>query len=260
MEPVSPATNGTLASGMTGTAEFSAPTGASGNLSAPVSVDPSIPHSQDTDERLARADGHFNAGRQFYFQGDLSGARREFDAAVDALLSAPENAPDHVRIERRLDEICDLIYRFDVEKLGAGQTEDAAVTFDKAPIDEISHMTFPVDPNLAPKVKSELNQTASGIPLELSDPVLSYIHYFSTDRGRKILLEGFERSGRYKPMIERIFAEEGVPQELVYLAQAESGFLPRALSYKSAGGMWQFTPPAAVDYNLTRNADTGPEV
>lgn len=210
--------------------------------------------SDETDERLACADSHLNTGRQLYFQGDLEGARREFDAAVDALLTAPDNLPDHRRIERRLDEICDLIYRFDVEKLGAGQTEDAEVTFDKAPIDEISHMTFPVDPNLAPKVQDELNQTASGIPLELSDPVLSYIHYFSTDRGRRILQEGFERAGRYKPMIQRVFTQEGVPQELIYLAQAESGFLPRAISYKSAGGMWQFTPAAAVDYNLTRNA------
>jgi membrane-bound lytic murein transglycosylase D len=235
-----------------GTGGLTVPSISDGTTAA-IPVDSTTPHSPETDDRLARADSHFNAGRQLYFQGDLEGARREFDAAVDALLTAPDNVPDHRRIERRLDEICDLIYRFDVEKLGAGQTEAAAVTFDKAPIDEISHMTFPVDPSLAPKVKGELNQTASGIPLELSDPVLSYIHYFSTDRGRRILLEGFERAGKYKPMIERIFAQEGVPQELVYLAQAESGFLPRAISYKSAGGMWQFTPPAAVDYNLTRD-------
>ncbi|MBV8070132.1 MAG: transglycosylase SLT domain-containing protein [Acidobacteriaceae bacterium] len=224
-----------------------------GSITAPASLDGSSPHTPETDDRIARADSHFNAGRQLYFEGDLEGARREFDAAVDALLTAPDNLPDHTRIERRLDEICDMVYRFDVEKLGAGQTEDAVVSFDKAPIDEISHMTFPVDPSLAWKVKGELDQTASAIPLELSDPVLSYIHYFSSDRGRRILLEGFQRAGKYKAMIQRVFAEEGVPQELLYLAQAESGFLPRAISYKSAGGMWQFTPAAAVDYNLTRN-------
>ncbi len=38
------------------------------------------------------------------------------------LLNAPEALPDHARIERHLEQICDLIYRFDVEKLGAGQT------------------------------------------------------------------------------------------------------------------------------------------
>ena len=216
----------------------------------------SLPHSPETDARLKSADEHLSAGRQMYFEGDLAGARREFDAAVDTLLNAPENTPDHRRIERRLDEICDLIYRFDVEKLGAGQadqTEDAVV-FDKAPIDEISHMTFPVDEKLAPKLALELHETPSGIPLELSDPVLRYVNYFSTDQGRSTLLAGMRRAGRYKDLIQRIFAEEGVPQELIYLAQAESGFLPRAVSNKQAVGMWQFISGTGSLYSLSHSA------
>jgi len=44
-------------------------------------------------------------------------------------------------------------------------------------------------------------------------------------------------------MIQRVMAEEGVPQDLIYLAVAESGFNPRALNRHShAGGMWQFMP------------------
>jgi membrane-bound lytic murein transglycosylase D len=215
-------------------------------------VDNSAPHSAEGDDRLARADAHLNSGRQLYFEGKLAMARREFDTAVDILLNASDALPDHRRIERRLDEICDLVYRFDVEKLGSGQTEDEAVVFDKAPIDEISHMTFPADEKLAPRLKSELNQTTSGIPLELTDPVLGYVHYFSTDRGRKILLAGLRRAGRYKALVERVFAEEGVPQELIYLAQAESGFLPRAVSRKNAVGMWQFIAGTGAIYELTR--------
>jgi len=217
-------------------------------------TDLAVSHSPETDNRLKQADSHFNAGRQFYFAGNLVGARREFDLAVDALLNAPDSLPDHSRIERRLDEICDLIYRFDIEKLGAGNATEDAVVYDKAPIDEISPMTFPVDEKLAPQLRTELNQTSSGIPLELSDPVLSYVHYFSTDYGRKILLAGFRRSGRYKPLIQRIFAEENVPQELVYLAQAESGFLPRALSNKNAVGMWQFIAGTGSTYDLAHTA------
>lgn len=232
--------------------------GATASVPAAAEPDPvadATPHSPEADERVARAENHFNAGRQFYFQGNLEGARREFDAAVDALLNAPDSLPDHRRIERKLDELCDLIYRFDIEKLGAGRAEEEeVVAFDKAPIDEISHMTFPVDANLAPKLQSELNQTTSAIPLELSDPVLGYVHYFSSDRGRKILLAGLRRSGRYKPLIERIFAEEGLPQELIYLAQAESGFLPRAISYKKAVGMWQFIPGTGATYDLTHTS------
>ena len=211
--------------------------------------------SSEANKILQNAQAHLDNGRQFYFKGDTAGAKREFDSAVNVLLAAPDSLPDHQRIERRLDEMCDLIYRFDIEKLGAGQREEeAAVTYDKAPIDEVSHMTFPVDASLAPKLKAELDQTASAIPLELSEPVLSYVHFFSSERGRSILLSGFKRSGRYRPLIQRIFAEEGVPQELVYLAQAESGFLPRAVSSKAAVGMWQFISGTGSTYDLVRTS------
>ena len=213
--------------------------------------------SAQTDEWLRRADLHLSNGRTYCFEGDLVAARREFDAAIDALLAAPEALPDHRRVERRLEEVSDLIYRFDIDKLGAGEATDAIV-FDKAPIDEISHMTFevatPVDMHLAPQVTSELKQTQSGLTLELADPVLTYIHYFSTDRGRGVLLSGLRRAGRYKALIERILAEEHVPQELIYLAQAESGFLPRAVSNKQAVGMWQFIAGTGSLYDLVHSS------
>lgn len=217
--------------------------------------DSNTSHTAQTDEVLSRSQARFESGRAHYFQADFSAAKHDFDAAVDALLNAPDSLPDHRRIERRLEELCDLIYRFDIEKLGAGQGSEEEAVFDKAPIDEISHMTFPVDETLAARLKSELNQTSSGIPLELADPVLSYVHYFSSERGRKILLSGFRRSGRYKAMIERVFGEEGVPAELIYLAQAESGFLPRAVSYKNAVGMWQFISGTGSLYELTRTSE-----
>lgn len=211
--------------------------------------------SAETDELLRRADLHLSNGRTYYFQGDLTAARREFDAAVDVLLGASEALPDHRRVERRLEEVSDLIYRFDIDKLGAGDSTDAIV-FDQAPIDEISHMTFevttPVDARLGPQVTSELKQTQSGLTLELADPVLTYIRYFSTDRGRSVLLSGLRRAGRYKALIEKILADEHVPQELIYLAQAESGFLPRAVSNKQAVGMWQFIAGTGSLYDLVR--------
>ena len=45
-------------------------------------------------------------------------------------------------------------------------------------------------------------------------------------------------------MIQRILAEEGVPQDLIYQAVAESGFQPQVMNGRGsgAGGMWQFMP------------------
>ena len=54
-------------------------------------------------------------------------------------------------------------------------------------------------------------------------------------------------------MILRILKQEGVPQDLIYLAQAESGFHPLALSRAGARGMWQFMAGRASGYGLQRN-------
>ena len=57
-------------------------------------------------------------------------------------------------------------------------------------------------------------------------------------------------------MIQRILDEEGVPQELIHLAQAESGFIPRAVSSKAAGGMWQFLTWRGHQYGLMQTRYT----
>ena len=57
-------------------------------------------------------------------------------------------------------------------------------------------------------------------------------------------------------MIQRILDEEGVPQELIHLAQAESGFIPRAISRKAAGGMWQFLLWRGNEYGLRQTRYT----
>jgi membrane-bound lytic murein transglycosylase D len=61
------------------------------------------------------------------------------------------------------------------------------------------------------------------------------------------------RSGRYDDMIRRTLKEEGVPQDLIYLAQAESGFHPLALSRVGARGIWQFMGSRAKGYGLERD-------
>lgn len=209
----------------------------------------------EADSRIAKAREHLEAGKRSYQLGDLDAARREFDAALDVLLSAPESLPNRQRLESELDQIADTIYRYDLEGLGSSASQ-AEVVYDKSPLDSILDMTFPTDPNLRPKVKEEIEATVSQLPLQENDAVLSYVHYFSTDRGRKVLISGLRRSGRYQPLVKRILDDEGVPQELIYLAQAESGFLPRARSYKQAVGMWQFVQFRGREYGLMQGAGT----
>lgn len=209
------------------------------------------PRPTDADIRLRRAEEGYEAGRKALQSGDRETARQEFNRAIDTLLSAPENIGDRARIEKRLEQMVETIYRYDVDSMGAGDTSER-VSYDKSPLDNILEMTFPIDPNLKPKVKEQIQATVSQLPLEESDAVLSYVHFFTTDRGKRVIASGIKRAGRYKALIQRILAEEGVPQELIYLAQAESGFMPRAISYKSAVGMWQFMDFRGREYGLNR--------
>ena len=116
-------------------------------------------------------------------------------------------------------------------------------------------MTFPVDPKLKDRVRAQVAATVSQLPLSVNDTVLGYINYFS-NRGHKTIIAATQRSGRYRPMIQRVLDEEGVPQELIHLAQAESGFIPRAVSRKAAGGMWQFLVWRGREYGLDQTKYT----
>jgi membrane-bound lytic murein transglycosylase D len=211
------------------------------------------PQPSRFDARLDRAEDRFLTGKRLYLSGDKEGARREFDRAVDLILASRE-ASDDRRLNKRFEDLIEQIYRYDIEGLGPGVT--AEVAYDKAPIDEIIELTFPIDPRLKNKLKEEVAATVSQLPLELNDSVLSFVNYFSSDRGRRTLIAGLRRAGRYKPMIQRILDEEGVPQELIFLAQAESGFLPRAVSRKKAVGMWQFVKARGNEYGLKQTAYT----
>ena len=62
--------------------------------------------------------------------------------------------------------------------------------------------------------------------------------------------DGLVRSGSYKEMIHRIFREESIPLDVMYLAQVESLFKTNALSRTKNKGIWQFGRWTAVRYGL----------
>ena len=213
------------------------------------------PKKEALDSLLKRSQDDFDAGKRFYLQGEMDAARTQFNSAVDVLLTAPGDIQDRGKLESKLDELVDKIYRYDLDGFGSGETQDAVV-YERPPLDGMLEMTFPTDPKLKPKVKEEIQATVSQLPLEENDAVLGFIHYFSSERGHKTLVAGLRRAGLYSPMIHRILAQEGVPQELIYLAQIESGFYTRAVSNKSCVGLWQFGAARGREYGLNQTAFT----
>lgn len=201
------------------------------------------------DLSVQRANEAFQRGKQAYQSNDIPNARREFDSAIDLLLEAFDQDPSNRQeLDNKLDEMADAIHRFDLAGMGASAVVDDG-KFEKAPLEDILDMTFPVDPKLKDKVREQVAATVSQLPLSVNDTVLGYINYFM-NHGHKTIVNAIQRSGRYRPMIQRILDEEGVPQELIHLAQAESGFIPRAMSSKAAGGMWQFVKFRGNEYGL----------
>jgi peptidoglycan lytic transglycosylase D len=216
---------------------------------------PLPPTKSDGDALILRAEQSFQRGKRFYQANDMASARREFNAAVDLILQAADESPaEKQEYGRRLDEMVDAIHRFDLAGLGASASVEED-KFEKAPLEDILQMTFPVDPKLKDRVRAQVAATVSQLPLSVNDTVLGYINYFS-NRGRKTIIAATQRSGRYRPMIQRVLDEEGVPQELIHLAQAESGFIPRAVSRKAAGGMWQFLLWRGREYGLEQTKYT----
>jgi len=89
-------------------------------------------------------------------------------------------------------------------------------------------------------------------PLEVNNYVEQYIEYF-TGRGRSVMQSWLERSGKYFPMMAKLFNEEKVPQQLIFLSMPESGLNPTARSWARAVGLWQFMKPTGSVYDLKAN-------
>jgi membrane-bound lytic murein transglycosylase D len=210
--------------------------------------------SQQTDEAaqtIAEAEKSYEAGQTDYKAGHLDAAKQDFNRAVDILMQGPVEIKSDARLQQEFDKITDEINKLEMVafKAGDGFAEQQS---EPAPIDEANTVTFAVDPNVKAKAEADLPNLQSDLPLMINDYVAGYINYFST-HGRGTFESALVRSGRYKEMIFRIFKEEGVPQDLIYLAQAESGFKPLALSRARARGMWQFMASRGVGYGLHRS-------
>ena len=191
---------------------------------------------------IGQVENAYKSGEQDYRKGKLPDAKVEFDRAVDLMLSSGLDIKTDQRLQDEFDRIVDAVNALEMEALKQGS--GFVPQEEPSPGDVASDVTFEVDPNIVAKAKNDLATTKSDLPLMVNDYVAAYINFFAnSQRGHNTLLRSFERAGRYKAMIQRVMAEEGVPQDLIYLAVAESGFNPRAMNRRShAGGMWQFMP------------------
>jgi membrane-bound lytic murein transglycosylase D len=102
----------------------------------------------------------------------------------------------------------------------------------------------------ATKIEVPKNDIAgTTVPLPYNEYVERAISFFM-NRGRDHFERWLYLGGKYFPTMRKVFAEEGVPQELIYLSMAESGLRADAQSWAKAVGLWQFIRATGSLYGL----------
>src|SRR6266851_2332002 len=200
---------------------------------------------------INKAEAAYRSGVDNYRAGHLDAARLDFDSAVDLMLTSGMDLKTDPQLADEFDHLLNAVNSLEMTALKQGN--GFSPVLEAAPLDAANEVTFPANAALTAKVTAELKTTQSDFPLVVNDYVAGFISYFSNSpAGHAHLLRSLERAGKYKEMISKNLRDQGVPQDLIYLAVAESGFQPQALNARSgAGGMWQFMPTGA--YGLARN-------
>lgn len=196
--------------------------------------------------QLERARQHYLSAMRAEETGDSGRASRQFERAIEIL----DELSYYPEIESNQDftDLSKTIVE-DYEKFlsKSGVVDSTLSVF--ALREKLNLLSDQLDTT---SVQPERIIVGTSVPLVVNNLVQKHIQFF-TNRGRHHMERWLERSGKYFPMIHKIFREEGVPEEMAYLAMIESGLNPVARSWAKALGMWQFIKGTGVRYGLAGN-------
>lgn len=105
---------------------------------------------------------------------------------------------------------------------------------------------------VADSASGSMRLTVGDMKFEKNPAIERWINYYTVSNGgRQTMQIGINRSGSYLDLARTEFHHLGVPRDLVWLAHVESVWHVTAVSPAAAGGLWQFIPRTAMDYDLT---------
>ncbi len=107
--------------------------------------------------------------------------------------------------------------------------------------------------NMALPDEKEIHEEDPDLPKEMNQHVLNQMEFF-LGRGRDLMERYLERSTRFLGLVKQTLKEEGVPEDLAYVALIESGFNSTARSHARAVGYWQFIRGTGERYGLAVNS------
>ena len=199
---------------------------------------------------IDRAEYLYQSGEQAFGRNDFERARRFFDDSVDAVLTSNVDLREDATLRAFYVELVEKIHKQQVLAQGTnvGGLADQAYVPAASEVAAISDAELSALGDQATTFDGKYN-----FDFTVGAPVYQFINYFTQGRGRGTMETGLRRSGRYRKMAERIFKEEGVPTDLIWLAQVESVWKPAALSHAAAKGIWQFIPSTGRRFGLEQN-------
>ena len=209
---------------------------------------------------IAKVENEYQSGLANYHAGKTEDAKQNFDNALNALLGSNFDVRSDERLQKEFDRVVagvnDLYpggpSESPIQEAQQEAAQEPQQKSEPAPIDETNDLAPTANAGTKAKVEAEIKSTHSDLPLMMTDQVAGFITYFS-GRGHGVFERAYSRSGRYHDMIVKTLKDEGVPQDLIYLAQAESGFHPLAVSRVGARGIWQFMASRGRGYGLSHN-------
>jgi membrane-bound lytic murein transglycosylase D len=227
------------------------------------------------------AEKHFKLGKMNLDDHKRQAAREEFDKAVDVVLESGMDVRSNPRLNRYYVELVERVYREEVpQNVPAARPAQNGVSyqtvaqtdapqpapvevgfvdqkFEPSPLDDLRTLKLDekeadVSADDVAKLQNEIKNTLdfSFTPHPL---VQGFINYYQ-GRGRGTMETGLRRSGQYMQMARKIFREEGVPEDIVWLGQVESAWRPTARSWAAASGLWQFIPGTGSRFGLRQTA------
>ena len=210
------------------------------------------PADSEIEEAIHSARTFFELGRQRYQRGEMIEARKNFDQAIETLTSFPEGARGDSRLS---DAYVDLLGEVqDLETSSYQNGSGLSPATEPPPLDDLDEIVAEISPEKAAEERQTLENAGvkSDPPVVYNDKVLAWLDIYRF-RMHDRFQEGLTRSGRYIDMIRGIFREEGLPEDLAYMAHVESAYKPTAYSRARAKGVWQFIVGTGTRYGLRRD-------
>ena len=225
---------------------------ASAPREAPVSL--AAPPEDPPAAARTLASEQFYQGKALALAGEGDCAREAFRGALESFRTAARegNASDLAFASELYDSIA--LYRPAIEAgARAGEAE-------RPPAEDARDSLVARTPLPSPdEVETAKKEVAAGpseigfdIPIVVNDAVLRAVAFYQF-RTPMAFAAALKRKGRYLDLMRGILAEEGVPQDLVYVAMVESAFKYQAHSRAAAHGFWQFIAGTGKRYGLKRN-------